>query len=237
MPTGTAITRRVRTRRWAIYHPSSFVSSFVINNACPWLDTRGALHVALAAHAMSAPEPPCPQRYPARLTNVLPPDEASDLLCLVQRAATSAARNETTETFAGETLGLTNGVSGYVYHTIPVVLHAWFCHLQTGAGLRTALQNVIRCGGDTDTTAAILGGIIGAGVGRAGLPADLLDGLAEWPRTVAWMERLAARLAAVVETGIPQPPLALFVPGVAARNVLFLLVVLAHGLRRLAPPY
>lgn len=198
----------------------------------------GALAVALAAHAMSAQRPPSAQRYLARLTRVLPPNESVDLLRLVEQAADSAARHETTQTFATETLGLTHGVSGYVYHTVPVVLHAWFRYLATPDGdLRTALQSVIRCGGDTDTTAAILGGILGAGVGRPGIPADLLDGLIEWPHTVLWMERLAERLAEVVESGTPQPSLPLFVPGLAARNVLFLLVVLAHGLRRLAPPY
>lgn len=96
---------------------------------------------------------------------------------------------------------------------------------------------MIRCGGDTDTTAAILGGIIGAGTGRAGISANLLDDLAEWPRSVAWLERLAERLAAVIESRAPRPPLPLNLPGLAARNLFFLLVVLSHGLRRLLPPY
>lgn len=199
----------------------------------------GALAVALAAHAMSAQKRPNAQRYLARLSRVLPSEQAFDLLRLAERAAASAARGETTQTFAWETLGLTQrGVSGYVYHTVPVVLHAWFRHLAApGGGLRAALQSVIRCGGDTDTTAAILGGIVGAGVGPAGIPADLLNNLAEWPRSVAWMERLAERLAAVVEDRTPRTPLPLNLPGLAFRNLFFLLVVLSHGLRRLLPPY
>jgi len=197
----------------------------------------GALAVALAAHAMSAQKRPSVQRYLARLTRVLPSDEGFDLLRLVERAAASAARGETTQTFAWETLGLTHGVNGYVYHTVPVALHAWLRHLAAPGDLQTALRSVIRCGGDTDTTAAILGGIIGAGVGRAGIPDALLNGLAEWPRTVGWMERLAARLAAVVESRTPQTPLPLNLPGLAVRNLFFLLVVLSHGLRRLLPPY
>lgn len=62
----------------------------------------------------------------------MPPHEGFDLLRLVERAATSTAWGETTETFAWESLGLTRGVSGYVYHTVPIVLHAWFRHLRTG---------------------------------------------------------------------------------------------------------
>jgi hypothetical protein len=52
------------------------------------------------------------------------------------------------------------------------------------------------------------------------------------------MERLADRLAADRRADVKSlAPLPLFWPGVLARNVLFLAVVLAHGLRRLLPPY
>src|SRR5207237_1108787 len=98
---------------------------------------------------------------------------------------------ETTAAFA-ESLGLGNGVSGYTYHTVPVALHAWFCKPQD---YRAAVLDVVRCGGDTDTTAAILGAIIGAGVGKRGIPNDWLDAIGEWPRSVTWMESLGRRLA------------------------------------------
>ncbi len=117
---------------------------------------------------------------------------------------------------------------------VPVALHAWFRH---PADLRAAVQSVVACGGDTDTTGAITGALVGAGMGRAGIPADLLDNLAEWPRTVAWLESLAERLADAVDQSRPGTPPPLPVPGLAARNLVFLLVVLFHGLRRLLPPY
>jgi hypothetical protein len=40
----------------------------------------------------------------------------------------SAASLEDTGTFA-RSLGLKRGVTGYMYHTVPVVLHAWLRHL------------------------------------------------------------------------------------------------------------
>ena len=52
-------------------------------------------------------------------------------------------------------------------------------------------METVACGGDTDTTAAIVGGIVGSGVGKAGIPPQWISGIREWPRTVAWMERLA----------------------------------------------
>jgi ADP-ribosylglycohydrolase len=39
--------------------------------------------------------------------------------------------------------------------------------LSNQADYETAILDIIRCGGDTDTTAAIVGGIIAARVGRA----------------------------------------------------------------------
>jgi hypothetical protein len=82
-----------------------------------------------------------------------------------------------------------------------------------------------------------VGGIVGARVGRAGIPAEWLAGLWEWPRSVAWIERLGERLAVVCDTGTRQRPLPLAVWGVPLRNLLFLIIVLTHGFRRLLPPY
>lgn len=90
---------------------------------------------------------------------------------------------------------------------------------------------------DTDTTAAIVGGIVGAAVGRNGIPPEWLDRLLEWPRTVAWMERLGRQLHDTIRSGVRARPLRLPVLGLLARNVLFLIVVLCHGFRRLGLPY
>ena len=194
----------------------------------------GALAVALAA-SLSSRRPACDvsaDGFLDQLTQLIGAD-GKEFLDLIRRVIESAAAGQTTEAFAAE-LGLEKGVSGYVYHTVPVSLHAWFAHQ---ADFSSAVTEVIRCGGDADTTAAIVGGLVGARTGKAGIPQAWLDGLWEWPRTVAWMESLAARLASVSTERSPQPELQLFVPGVFLRNILFLLVVLAHGFRRMLPPY
>jgi len=194
----------------------------------------GALAVALAAHlAARQPEKDvAPEEY-ARLLQAVLPTEAYDFLRLIGKVVESVAAQRTTESFA-ETLGLGGGVSGYMYHTVPVVLHAWFTHQHD---YRTAIIEVVRCGGDTDTTAAILGGIIGARVGKIGIPDQWLDRLWEWPRTVRWMEELGRRVAQVVANGIGREALPLPQSGVFLRNMFFLLVVLGHGFRRVLPPY
>ena len=120
-------------------------------------------------------------------------------------------------------------VKGFVVDTVAFALAAWKRHPRD---YRAAILEAVRAGGDTDTVAAIVGGIVGAAVGREGIPREWLDGMAEWPRSVAWMERLGGRLASE-----DKRPLPVFVPLVLVRNVFFMVVVLLHGLRRLLPPY
>jgi ADP-ribosylglycohydrolase len=157
----------------------------------------------------------------------------AELVDLAARAHASAAAGEPTEVFA-QSLNCAQGVSGYMYHSVPAVLHAWFSHPRDYARAVTA---IIRCGGDTDTTAAMLGAVVGAGVGRSGIPRKWLDDLVEWPRTVAWMEGLAQKLARATQSGEPGTAHPLPIAGLALRNGGFFVLVLVHGLRRLLPPY
>jgi ADP-ribosylglycohydrolase len=152
---------------------------------------------------------------------------------LLLRVEQSLASGVSTETFAQE-IGCARGVSGYIYRTVPIALHAWLTHPRE---FGKALSAVIRCGGDTDTTGAIVGAIVGSGVGRAGIPQEWLTRLWEWPRSVAWMERLADATNRAVSSAAPvSPPRLLPVVGIL-RNAVFLAIVLAHALRRLFPPY
>lgn len=159
--------------------------------------------------------------------------EGDELIALIADAVTSANDGQSTEAFA-DSLGLANGVSGYVYHSVPVALHAWFVHPHD---FRSAVTSVIQCGGDTDSTAAIVGGIIGAAVGKDGIPGEWLRGLLEWPRSVSWMERLGIQLDDTLNSDAKNRPLRLPVWGLLPRNLFFLFVVLYHGFRRLFPPY
>ena len=188
--------------------------------------------MAWAAHLSStaAAAELTPARYQADLEGLLG-DKARAFLDLVGKAVASVLAGQTTAEFA-DSLGLKRGVTGYVYHTVPVVLHAWFRHPED---LRGGLLEVIGCGGDSDTTAAILGGIVGARVGKEGIPPEWLRGLWEWPRSVPWIERLGHRLAE--PTDGPKRPLRLSVAGLFLRNLFFFVVVLFHVFRRWLPPY
>ncbi len=152
---------------------------------------------------------------------------------LMLRVEQSLASGVSTEAFAQE-IGCGRGVSGYVYNTVPIALHCWLTHPRD---FRAAASAVVHCGGDTDTTGAIVGAIVGSAVGRAGIPADWLSRLWEWPRSVAWMEQLADATGRAVSNTTPiSPPRVVPAVGIL-RNAIFLAVVLAHAFRRVLPPY
>jgi ADP-ribosylglycohydrolase len=152
---------------------------------------------------------------------------------LLLRVEQSLASGVSTETFAQE-IGCARGVSGYIYRTVPIALHCWLSHPRE---FGTAVPTVIRCGGDTDTTGAIVGAIVGSGVGRAGIPREWLARLWEWPRSVEWMERLADATSRAVSSDTPVSPPRLVPVAVILRNAAFLAIVLGHAFRRLLPPY
>jgi ADP-ribosyl-[dinitrogen reductase] hydrolase len=128
-----------------------------------------------------------------------------------------------------------SGVGGYMYHTVPVAVYAWARHWKD---FGAAISSVIRCGGDTDTVAAIAGALVGAGVGEAGIPSEWTDGIMDWPNSPSRLRRIADALAELRSTG-EKPSNMIGTGGLAVipRNLLFLCIVLFHGFRRLLPPY
>jgi ADP-ribosylglycohydrolase len=192
----------------------------------------GALAIALAARMARQSEPIDGRDFLNQLDALLGP-EARELISLIGGALSSIQARRSTIDFA-ESLGLPGEVSGYAYHSVPVAIHAW---LSNQGDFRAAVTSAITCGGDSDTVAAMVGGILGASVGKEGIPAQWLTRMLEWPRSLDWMERLGAQLGECTRTGAARRPVELPVYGVLPRNLLFLLIVLGHGFRRLLPPY
>ena len=193
---------------------------------------EGALAVALAASYATregADGANHPDRFFAFLRSHLRDDE---LLGHLRRAEEFLARGASVAEFA-DALGLADGVTGYIFHTVPVALYAW---LRFPEDFRAAVESVVVFGGDTDTTGAIVGELSGATLGPGAIPREWLDGIREWPRTVAWLRGLGGALAAA-KPGAPVTPPSLCWPALELRNLFFLGVVLLHGFRRLLPPY
>ncbi len=159
--------------------------------------------------------------------------EKADLFDNMAAARRDYHARKSVAEFAAD-IGLSRGVSGYIAHTVPVAIYAFLRHPDD---YRTAVESVIRLGGDTDTVAAVTGALVGARVGKAGIPPEWLERWIDWPRSVAHIEELGRRLAEGKWRTEPQPPVPLAWWAVPWRNLLFLIVVLGHLVRRCLPPY
>ena len=83
-------------------------------------------------------------------------------------------------------------VSGCI---IPTTVMAAYCWLRYPSDFRRAVTSAVSLGGDTDSVAAIVGGLVGAHVGARQLPTELVKRLGGYPHGAAWIERMAERLS------------------------------------------
>lgn len=193
---------------------------------------EGALAIALAARlAATLGRDVGTAELVGEMAPHLVPDDA--IWRLLTATAASVIEEEPAADFIAR-IGSRPGVTGFMLHTLPAVLHVWLRH-QTD--YRGGVVEIIRLGGDTDTTAAILGGLIGARVGRAGIPPAWIDGIIDWPRSPGMLTAVARRLADSRSQGRALAPVRSVVLAHPLRNLIFLFIVLAHGFRRLLPPY
>jgi ADP-ribosylglycohydrolase len=175
--------------------------------------------------------PPNADAITALLTELAPQDREWRTWIVQMTAAMTTGAS--VADFAG-LLGLDNGVTGYVYHTVPIAIYGWLRHY---GDFRATVEAVLDCGGDTDTVGAIAGALAGATVGAAGIPEPWLSGICDWPRSVRLLRAVADRLANQLERDRQLCEVRYFWPAVLPRNLFFLMLVLLHGFRRLAPPY
>ncbi len=196
---------------------------------------EGALAIALAtAHGMrKGPHDVKPDELLAELRQHIRNEELLHALDLVgELLARKAIATEFAESF-----GFKNGVSGYMLHTVPAAL---FCWLSNPSDIERCVEDVILLGGDADSTGAIVGALAGATAGASAIPSRWLEGITDWPRSIAWMRELGTRLHTTFGAGTNNEmvgPLPLFWPAIPVRNLVFLAIALGHGFRRLLPPY
>jgi ADP-ribosyl-[dinitrogen reductase] hydrolase len=126
------------------------------------------------------------------------------------------------------------GATGYIYHTLPAVLFSW---LSSPADFTQCIERALDLGNDTDTTAALAGGLCATLTGPSGVPANYLRRMLDFPRSARYMRKLGAALEHSAETSeIVNPPLLLW-PLLPLRNIFLIAVLLIHVVRRALPPY
>ncbi|GAK50904.1 ADP-ribosylation/Crystallin J1 [Candidatus Moduliflexus flocculans] len=222
--------------------PKAYIGAFAVALAAHLSATGATIDGAayLAALRSALADEPLPSREGSQFSPLLRrglgvrccSDE--EFFALMRDVAESISKNEaTTDFYQRLAPNAKQGISGYIYHTVPAVIHAWLRH---PANFKAALLDIIACGGDTDTTGAILGAIIGARVGVEGIPRAWIDGILEYPESVGFMKMVARQLEQA-RLGDSLKTVNIAFPLLLARNFVFAVVVLYHGFRRLLPPY
>lgn len=127
------------------------------------------------------------------------------------------------------------GVLGYIYDTVPAVIQTWQQYRDDPV---QGLNHLIALGGDTDTAGAIFGGIVGVRHGEA-MFKQISGTWCEPILTPQYFAKLANQIEQISPrhnfAQVWQYPITLLLK--LLRNLLFLVIVLLHGFRRIFPPY
>lgn len=115
-------------------------------------------------------------------------------------------------------------VSGFAPDTAAVALFSWLRHR---GDFRKIVTAAILAGGDTDTVAFVAGSLGGIETEVSDLPPEWLSGLRDYPIHAKSLTNQGGSL----RLRFPNWPVS------AVRNAAFLAIVLAHGFRRLLPPF
>jgi ADP-ribosylglycohydrolase len=124
-------------------------------------------------------------------------------------------------------LGCPDYVTGFAFHSVPVALYAWLRHRGDPT---MCIGSVLRCGGDTDTIGAIAGALLGAEGGCSVFPPAWQGRIADWPLSCSRLRAAGSALASGSSV-----PVGWWWPFLPIRNVVFIIIILMHGFRRLLP--
>jgi len=188
---------------------------------------QGARIIAYAA-AWAARHAPHDRDMLTFWSDVLNIAQAEDLRALME-AVRDAHHAGTDLVTLADALGLSKGVTGFMNHTVSMAIAIWLRHHDD---YPSAVTTAIVLGGDTDSLAAIVGALVGARVGVDGIPTRWRERTWAWPLGPSWMGRCARHLA---DADQPRPRIVW--PALALRNLVLFCIVMAHGFRRLLPPY
>lgn len=131
---------------------------------------------------------------------------------------------------AASRFGSRSGVTGFCMHSAPFAIWAFIRH--QGA-FEPAMADCIRAGGDVDTVCAIAGGLCGSSFGTQNIPAAWIGDLRDYPHSTSFLRALAES----AKHPTPHGSALRFQFLLFLRSPFFMATVLAHGFRRLLPPY
>ncbi len=191
----------------------------------------GAMSVAIASYLTSIKKNVNFNDFLENLKSVIEID--NDFLEILNNLKICLEKNMTLKEYA-DSIGLSKGVTGYMYHTIPIVLYCWLYH-QNKNDFNSSIKDIISLGGDTDTTGAILGGILGSKGDLNSINKNWINNIIEPQLSIKKLEETGLILSECIENNfetkskkIPNYFIINFI-----RNILFTIIVLLHGFKRI----
>nr|BFE64282.1 ADP-ribosylglycohydrolase family protein [Dactylosporangium thailandense] len=136
----------------------------------------GAVAVALAAAHAAGDRPAGTPSLLRQVLHHLPPSDVRDGIARATRIAPGTDSRE-----AAADLG--NGSHALAQDTVPFALWVAAAHLED---YPAALEACVRAGGDVDSVCAIVGGVVAARVGTAGIPSEWIGAREPLPD---WLQR------------------------------------------------
>lgn len=142
----------------------------------------------------------------------------------------SVARAEPTSRWAVR-FGLDRGVTGYVGHVVPTVLHLVQSVRHSWEG---SVRIAVALGGDTDTVAALTGAMMIV-LPDSRFPSEWASRHRDWPCSLAWLGAVGRGAQAAAHTGTPQRAVPIRAEWISLpmRNGVLLAMMLGHTTRRL----
>jgi len=138
-------------------------------------------------------------------------------LQLLSQIESALERSDSVSDFV-RALGLEKGVSGYSLHVVPVALYAWlraFRRFPRCVSCCLKLWRPTRYGWSDSRS------LVRRELRDKKYSAEWIDGLIEWPRSVAFIRAVAQRLADQKEARQPLAEVRFFSPGLIPRNISF----------------
>lgn len=116
-----------------------------------------------------------------------------EIVNLIRKAHSSYIAGESTSDFSSS-IGLKSMSTSYIYHTVPLVVHAWFSHPED---FKQGIISLIECGGDTSSMTALYGSIVGARLGVDKIPRELIKNYADRAKSIDELKAIGSKLAKV----------------------------------------
>lgn len=146
---------------------------------------KAAFIVAVAA-ARVCEGPVDPLEFVNWLLQFAVNENDEELISIVKHMKLNIETQKSVKEFAIQ-LGYTAGVTGYAYASTPVALYAWL----TETDPAEAIESVIDLGGDTDSTAAVVGALCGVNTSPDEWPAGWVERIVDLPLSVEVLKSTA----------------------------------------------